>query len=80
MPLFGGSSGNLCVGAPIVRYSSQVGLSSAAGTRLVVVDPTTPPNGPALAAGQTWHFQYWTRDHVPAATSNTTDGVRVTLD
>ncbi len=77
VPNFGGSDGNLCVGSPLIRYVKAVGSSGSDGVAIVPVDPTAPPNGPALQAGETWYFQYWTRDTSPTTTSNTTDGVSV---
>ena len=78
-----GSSGLICLGGAIGRYSSpsQIQFSGTAGEFSLDLDlnqmPT--PNGliPALA-GSVWNFQAWFRDSSPTgATSNFTDAVGV---
>lgn len=76
-PGFGGSQGILCLGAPIVRFNQNVLLSSAAGTVSFPVNLNALPGGTIIAAGQTWNFQYWTRDTNPMPTSNTSNGVSI---
>lgn len=64
----GGSDGDLCIaGGPIGRYvgPGQVLLSDDFGNVTMPLDLTSTPQGSALVpiqAGETWFFQYWTRD------------------
>lgn len=74
VPLFGGSSGNLCLGAPQYRFSHHVLSSGAGGQMTFAVDNQDLPPGSAFSPGDTWFFQLWYRD---GNTSNTTDGVQV---
>jgi hypothetical protein len=76
MPGFGGSAGNLCVGAPIVRFNRnlvQVRKTNLAGARSYVLDFSGSPEDQILL-GQTWNFQLWFRDGM---SSNTSDAVTV---
>jgi hypothetical protein len=81
----GGSSGNLCLGGAIGRYTGpgQIQNSGALGTFSLVLDLTnlpTPTGGVMAQVGQTWNFQAWFRDSIlGTATSNFTDGVAVTF-
>lgn len=81
VPDFGGSQGNLCLGAPIVRLSApntgQVDLTDAQGNRSYLVDWGALPNSVTLLPGETWNFQLWFRDVDPTPTSNTTDAIAV---
>lgn len=79
VPLFGGSQGNLCVGAPQVRFSQDVLHSGAAGEVSFDVDFGGLPQNIVFQAGDVWHFQYWYRDVNPTQTSNTSQGVTVTF-
>ena len=74
IPNFGGSSGNLCLGAPQVRFSGNVLNSGAGGTVAMQVDFQDLPQGTVFSPGDTWFFQLWYRD---GSTSNTTAGVQV---
>ena len=79
VPNFGGSDGNLCLGAPQYRFNDpatggQVLNSGATGTMSLTLDFSLLPNGVTLAPGETWYFQLWFRD---VFTSNTTDGIEV---
>ena len=83
VPNAGGSSGNLCLAAPIGRYNTAAGYgvlnSGTTGDFNLLIDLTnTPtPTGPtAILAGSTVNFQAWFRDFIPGqgATSNFTDG------
>ncbi|MEL6427902.1 MAG: PQQ-dependent sugar dehydrogenase [Planctomycetota bacterium] len=78
-PNFSGSDGVLCVGAPIFRWNDVVSDSGAAGTVTRTTDFTDLPFGVSIAAGETWNFQYWTRDLNPIPTSNTSSAVAVTF-
>jgi hypothetical protein len=81
----GGSSGNLCLGGAIGRYTGpgQIQNSGALGTFSLMIDLTnlaSPTGGVAAQVGQTWYFQSWFRDSIlGSATSNFTDGVALTL-
>ena len=81
VPLFGGSSGNLCLGAPIIRFSTpptgEVLNSRDIGEMEFKPDLTNLPQGTVFLPGDTWFFQLWFRDWVGGPTSNTTDGLEV---
>lgn len=79
VPGFGGSSGNLCLGPPIVRFnrSGEVLKSDSTGTVSLTLDLTDLPQGIAFQPGDVWYFQLWFRDWVSGPTSNTTDGIEV---
>jgi FG-GAP repeat/Lectin C-type domain len=84
VPGFGGSSGNLCVGSPIVRLNNPsdgggVLNSGASGQVALTLDLTGLPQGIVLAPGDIWYFQLWHRDFDLAIgpTSNTSDGIEV---
>ncbi len=83
VPSAGGSSGNLCVGAPTGRYISQLQNSGPFGLITLDVDLTAipQPNGNvAVLPGQTWNFQLWYRDSVLGfPTSNFSDGYTITF-
>jgi hypothetical protein len=78
-PGFGGSQGILCLGAPIVRLNQAVLSASPMGTVSLPINLSNLPNGMSISAGQTWNFQYWSRDLNPMPTSNTTHGVQVSF-
>lgn len=75
----GGSQGNLCIGSGSARFLNQIGNSGASGTISIMVNtssvPTTPPQ--PILAGQTWNFQLWHRDNIPASTSNFTNALEI---
>lgn len=79
----GGSSGNLCVGAPTGRYRAQIANSGLFGLIGLNVDLTAvpQPNGSiAVQPGETWNFQLWYRDSIFGfPTSNFTDGYSITF-
>ena len=83
VPFFSGSSGNLCLGNPILRFSKppagQVLWSGPEGRLLLQVDFAHLPGGTVFGPGDLWYFQAWFRDVGAggAATSNTTDGIAV---
>ncbi|MEM8710503.1 MAG: lectin-like protein, partial [Planctomycetota bacterium] len=81
VPGFGGSSGNLCLGGQIQRLSNplqggRVLQASASGEAIFTLDLEVLAVSVGVAAGDTWNFQLWFRD---VMTSNTTNGVSVTL-
>ncbi|MEZ5975672.1 MAG: hypothetical protein R3E96_12770 [Planctomycetota bacterium] len=77
--LGGGSQGNLCLGAGIVRWNeTQYILNSGLfGYVSLTPDLNNGPYGYVFGPGETWNFQYWYRDLNPGSTSNTTAGVQV---
>ncbi len=78
VPNFGGSQGVLCVGNPQVRFNAQVQNSGSNGEVNFPVDLTNLPSATVFQSGQTWNFQYWTRDFISQPTSNTTLGYAIT--
>lgn len=76
---FAGSDGNLCVGQPLYRWIDNVYNAGSTGSVSRTTDLTDLPNGVSISAGETWNFQYWTRDSNPSVTSNTSDAVAVTF-
>ena len=83
VPLFGGSSGNLCLGGQIYRFSvpptGEVLNSGPTGEMVFSPDLTDLPQGVVFQPGGTWYFQLWFRDFDPVngPTSNTTDGIEI---
>lgn len=77
--LFGGSMGVLCLGAPQIRFSSNVVNMGPLGTVDFSPNLTNLPQGTVFLPGATWNFQLWYRDHVLIPTSNTTDGISITF-
>jgi hypothetical protein len=81
----GGSTGNLCLGGSIGRYTGpgQVQNSGALGTFSLAIDLTdmpTPTGGVPALVGQTWNFQAWFRDAILGLpTSNFTDALALTF-
>ena len=82
----GGSSGRICVGANLGRFSQLITTSGAAGTIEISTTagqfslnalPSANPSSYAAAPGGSIHFQLWHRDVStnPGGTSNLTDGV-----
>ncbi len=77
-----GSQGNLCIGGSVGRHNrmGEVLFSGAAGVVLMDVDLTNipQPTGPvSVMPGESWHWQYWTRDNNPGNTSNFSDAYRI---
>ncbi|MEZ6015051.1 MAG: hypothetical protein R3F49_08060 [Planctomycetota bacterium] len=85
VPQPGGSQGVLCLGGSIGRYvgAGQIqttGMTGSFSLLLNLNQTPTPMGFVAVSAGQTWNYQAWHRDAVGgAATSNFTDGLRVTF-
>ncbi|MEM9378998.1 MAG: hypothetical protein AAGB93_03535 [Planctomycetota bacterium] len=79
----GGSQGNLCLGGAVGRFigPGQIQNSGLVGEISVAIDLSAfpQPNGfVAVAAGETWNFQLWTRDSIGGMpTSNFTDGLTI---
>jgi hypothetical protein len=77
-----GSSGNLCIGGNIGRYSLNILNSGPGGQVSLPIDLTSIPHPTtpfAVVGGDTLNFQYWHRDGVPGgpATSNFSRGLEV---
>ena len=70
------SDGNLCLGSPIFRWA-PVSDSGPMGQVTRTTDLTDLPPGVTVQPGDTWFFQYWTRDTNPTVTSNTSNGASV---
>ena len=82
VPNFGGSDGNLCLGAPQYRFNmpsggGQILNSGASGSVSFTLDMNLLPQGITFDPGETWFFQLWFRDFTTGPTSNTTDGLEV---
>jgi len=75
----GGSSGTLCLGAPIGRFRNQIFSSGPWGWSTIDVDLGAIPMGPPIPVlpGETWSFQAWFRD---GTTSNFTLPTTVTFE
>lgn len=77
-----GSQGHLCLGSQnLARFRSQIGQVDSAGQFSAQIDLTSIPSNPpvAVAAGETWNFQFWHRDANPGPTSNFTNALMVTF-
>lgn len=77
-----GSSGILCLGGAIARFNNAVLSSGATGTVALPIDLTVIPEPTGFASvmsGETWNFQYWTRDVNPTVTSNFSEASAVTF-
>ena len=79
--------------ASVLAQLGSAGVSQGFKNRIIngamVIDQrnagasvTLTPTGPvAVTAGETWHFQCWFRDVAgSAATSNFSDGLRITFN
>jgi hypothetical protein len=71
------SQGILCLAPPIFRFQSNVLNSGASGSVELQDVLQKLPGGVTLTPGDTWSFQYWTRDGNAA---NFSDTVRVTFE
>ena len=80
VPFFGGSDGNLCIGAPIYRFSKYILNTGSGGEVTFQVPFTNLPSGAVIGHGSTWNFQFWFRDKTTKLTSNTTNGLMVQFD
>lgn len=79
VPGFGGLQGIGCLGNPIFRWSRRVLHADASGGATLLTDLTDLPWGGPPSAGDTWNFQYWTRDANPTPTANLSSAVAVTF-
>lgn len=82
LPGAGGGSGNLCLGGRIGRFVESLWVVPVNGQVRTTIDLDALPmpfGEVAAMAGETWYFQAWYRDHTPAATSNLTDGLALTV-
>ncbi len=86
VPNPGGSAGVLCLGGQIGRYvgPGQIRNSGLTGAISLVLNLTrtpTPVGFVSVMVGETRNFQAWHRDSTAGgvATSNFTDGLRVTF-
>ncbi len=78
IPLFGGSEGNLCLGAGILRMNDTIQFANAAGEVSRTVDVNQLPQGHVITAGSSWFFQLWYRDfNGVQSTSNTTSSAQI---
>ncbi|MCP3918523.1 MAG: hypothetical protein GY711_23500 [bacterium] len=71
------SQGNLCLGAPQVRFAGDVLNAGANGAVTFEPDLNALPQGTTFVPGDVWNFQLSYRDQNPGTTSNTTDGIAV---
>jgi hypothetical protein len=84
----GGSTGDLCLGGTIGRFNtaSQIRNTGATGTMDLTLDLTDMPLATgnfAVVPGETWHFEAWYRDGIPAigfSTSNFSNGISITFE
>lgn len=69
-----GSQGNLCLGAPIGRYTGNVFTTDPFGSTVnIALDLTqtpTPGRVVSILAGETWYFQCWFRDRASSNLPN----------
>ena len=84
VPFFGGSSGHLCLGQPIIRFNApndggEVLNTGAGGATQFTLAFDDLPQGSVFQPGDTWHFQLWHRVFTTGPTSNTTNGLAVTF-
>jgi hypothetical protein len=75
VPLFSGSQGNFCLGAPFIRFSALGQNTTAGGEFAFQPDLTNLPQGALINPGETWNFQVWFRDI--NGNSNTSDGLEI---
>tara|TARA_R110002126_G_scaffold6119_18_gene32331 strand:- start:22022 stop:23149 length:1128 start_codon:yes stop_codon:yes gene_type:complete len=71
--------GILCLGLPFVRFPNNILDSGLSGTVFLEPDLTSLPSMTTFLPGDTWGFQYWTRDLNPGMTSNLSGAARVTF-
>ncbi|MEZ5976011.1 MAG: hypothetical protein R3E96_14575 [Planctomycetota bacterium] len=81
----GGGMGNICLGGAIGRLNRPGEILTTATTGIVtlVIDTSNLPQGSTTApilAGETWHFQLWYRDLLPAPTSIFSEAVAVPFE
>lgn len=79
IPNFAGSDGNLCLASPLFRWYASLSNAGSGGGVTYPADLAALPQGMTVDPGETWHFQYWTRDTNPLNTSTTSNGVSITF-
>ena len=79
VPNMGGGNGNLCLGAPQIRFAKNIVNSGSTGQVSFQPDLTNLPQGTVVHPGEVWYFQLWYRDVDPVQTSNTSNGLAVTF-
>ncbi len=78
VPFVGGSQGNLCLAAPLGRFTDPPFFSMPWGIAWGHIDLNDLPLGShAVQPGETWYFQAWYYDFNPGLTSNLTNGLEV---
>ena len=77
----GGSQGNLCLGGSLARFNQSIYFPDSNGQVEIPIDMGQIPTNPAqpILAGQTWHFQYWTRDFVNGASTSNFSSARAVM-
>jgi hypothetical protein len=78
VPFFLGGDGNLCLGAPLAHFRSQIQFSGFSSSMSLPIDFEDLPRGVNFLPGSTWNFQAWFRDAGDAPAHNTTNGVQLT--
>lgn len=79
-PFAAGGQGHLCLGTPLARFGMAPQFSSAQGTVSMAIDLQNLPQGITVAPGETWFFQYWTRDtNLGFSTNNLSNGLSILL-
>ncbi|MEZ6014419.1 MAG: hypothetical protein R3F49_04845 [Planctomycetota bacterium] len=78
----GGSVGNLCLGAGVVRITTGDGPADIAGRWFASLDLPDPgqPGGFDVVSGSTWHFQLWYRQPGNPPPSNFSSAMAITFD
>jgi len=71
-------AGDLCLGAPLRRFSLSVQSSGTTGAVSFSPDLTNLPLGTVVTPGSTWNFQYWFRDVGP--TANFSEGLALRFE
>ncbi len=79
-PQVGGTEAHLCVGgSPVFRWGVHAQNATPTGAATFSSNLLDLPFGGPPVAGQTWYFQYWTRDQNPTPTANLSTAVAVTF-
>lgn len=79
-PFAAGGQGHLCLGTPLARFGMNPQFSSPLGTVSMALDLQNLPQGITVAPGETWFFQYWTRDtNLGFSTNNLSNGLSIDL-
>jgi hypothetical protein len=62
-----------------VRFNANVQHSGVGGQVSFTPNWAALPSGTLIQAGDSWHFQYWTRDLASAGPANFSSGLKVTF-